>query len=86
MPAEVSSQPDSGKRRRSAVLLPLPTRRLLRLREGAAYLSVSDKTLRKLVMSGELPVIKNGEGPNAPWLLDTKDLDKWIDSNKQILQ
>jgi hypothetical protein len=63
MPAEVEvpSQTEPGKKRRNVAPLPLPTRRLLKLREGASYLSVSDKALRKMIVSGELAVIKNGD-------------------------
>jgi excisionase family DNA binding protein len=60
-----------------------PSRRLLRLKAAAEYLSVSAGTLRHLCQAGELPVVKYGE--NAPWLLDVKDLDSWVDRHKESL-
>jgi excisionase family DNA binding protein len=56
------------------------TRRLLRLKPAAEYLSLSTWTLRRLVQGGELPIIKYGE--NAPWLIDVRDLDGWIEQHK----
>jgi excisionase family DNA binding protein len=58
--------------------------RLLRLKDGARYLSVSTWTLRRLIQNGDLPVVKLGES-GAPWLLDVRDLDRWIESSKQVL-
>ncbi len=55
-------------------------RRLLRLREAAQYLSVSPWKLRHIIQSGELPIVKYKE--NAPWLLDVRDLDGWVEHNK----
>ena len=59
-------------------------RRLLRLKEAARYLSLSPWKLRLIIQSGQLPIVKYGE--NAPWLLDVRDLDGWIDRNKQVIQ
>jgi excisionase family DNA binding protein len=59
------------------------SRRLLRLREAAQYVSLSPWKLRRLVQDGQLPVVKYGE--NAPWLLDVRDLDNWVDRHKQML-
>jgi len=58
-------------------------RRLLRLKPGAAYLSMSVGSLRARIQRGELPAVVTGEG--APWLVDIKDLDDWIDKNKTRL-
>jgi excisionase family DNA binding protein len=55
--------------------------RLLRLRDAAKYLSVSTKALRKLVIRGELPHIQLGRG-NSPFLIDTRDLDRFVESQK----
>lgn len=57
--------------------------RLLRLKDAARYLSVSTWTLRRLVQAGDLPVLKLGDG--APWLLDVRDLDRWIETSKQVM-
>ena len=62
----------------------LNVRRLLRLREAAQYLSLSPWKLRIIVQSGQLPIVKYGE--NAPWLLDVRDLDGWVERNKQVIE
>ena len=58
-------------------------RRLLRLKEAAQYLSISPWKLRHIIQAGELPIIKCNE--NAPWLLDVRDLDGWVERNKQTI-
>jgi excisionase family DNA binding protein len=57
------------------------TRRLLRSAEAADYLSVSVWTLRRLIQSGELPVVQRGEA--GKFLLDIRDLDGFIERNKR---
>ena len=59
------------------------TRRLLRLKEAAQYVSLSPWKLRKLVQDGQLPVVKYGE--NTPWLLDMRDIDGWVERHKQTI-
>jgi excisionase family DNA binding protein len=54
--------------------------RLMRLKDAAKYLAISRGALRAKVQSGEIPAVIPGS--NAPWLLDVKDLDHWIDSHK----
>jgi len=56
------------------------SRRLLRLKPAAEYLSMSPGKLRALIQAGEIPVVKYGE--NAPWLIDVRDLDSWIERSK----
>ena len=58
-------------------------RRLLRLKEAADYLSVSPWKLRHIIQAGELPIVKCSD--NAPWLLDVRDLDGWVERNKQTI-
>jgi excisionase family DNA binding protein len=58
-------------------------RRLLRLKEAAEYVSLSPWKLRKLVQDGQVPIVKYGE--NAPWLLDLRDLDSWVERHKQSI-
>ncbi|PYV54373.1 MAG: hypothetical protein DMG97_35740 [Acidobacteria bacterium] len=58
-------------------------RRLMRIREAAQYLCLSPWKLRHIIQSGELPIIKYNE--NAPWLLDLRDLDTWVDRNKRVI-
>ena len=59
-------------------------RRLLRLKDAAQYLSLSPWKLRYIVQSGQLPIVRYGE--NAPWLLDVRDLDGWVERNKQVIE
>jgi len=59
------------------------SRRLLRLKDAAVYVSLSPWKLRKLVQDGQLPIVKYGK--NAPWLLDMRDLDGWVERHKQTV-
>ena len=61
------------------------TRRLLRLKPAAAYLSISAGALRSLIQRGELPVIKPSAGQCVPWLVDVRDLDSWIERVKRTI-
>ncbi len=54
----------------------------MRMKPAAAYLSVSPGTLRGIIQRGEIPIIKLNEGGHAPWLVDTRDLDSWIERTK----
>jgi len=62
------------------------TRRLLRLKPAAEYLSVSAGTLRAIVQRGELQIIRLAESGHAPWLLDRADLDAWVERSKIRLE
>jgi excisionase family DNA binding protein len=62
-----------------------PTRRAVRLKQAATYLSVSPRQVRTLVQSGELPLIRLFENDHSPWLLDLKDLDALIERRKSQL-
>lgn len=53
----------------------------MRLKEASEYLSLSCWQLRRIVQAGQLPVVKVG-GDGAPWLLDLKDLDAFIERSK----
>jgi excisionase family DNA binding protein len=59
----------------------IPNRRLLRTKQAAEYLSLSPWKLRRLIAYGQLPVVQTEEG--APFLLDVRDLDGYIDRNKR---
>lgn len=59
------------------------TRRLLRIKPAADYVSLSVWTLRAMIQRGELPAVIRGEG--CPWLVDVKDLDAWVDREKARL-
>ena len=58
------------------------SKRLLRTREAADYLSLSPWKVRRLIQDGRLPVVQDGEG--APFLLDVRDLDGYIERNKKL--
>jgi excisionase family DNA binding protein len=56
--------------------------RLVRIKEAAVYLGMSTWKLRDLVQQGRLPVIR-GEGTYAPWLFDVRDLDDFVNKEKE---
>ncbi len=56
-------------------------RRLLRVKEAAAYLNVSQWKVRCWVQSGQLPYFQ--EGVNSLILLDLEDLHLFVLRNKQ---
>jgi excisionase family DNA binding protein len=58
-----------------------PSRRLLRLKDAAVYLSLSPWKLRRLVWEGRLPVVQDGEG--SPFLFDCCDLDTYVENHKR---
>ena len=59
-----------------------PTRRVLRLRQAAEYLSISTRAVRTLIQQGELAVVKFCEHGRGPWLVDLKDLDALVERRK----
>jgi Helix-turn-helix domain len=61
-------------------------RRLLRLRTASEYLSISPAKLREIVQREGLPVIRLAETGHAPWLIDVRDLDTWIERTKTRLE
>ena len=56
-------------------------KRLLRSAEAADYLGVSVWTLRRLIQTGDLPVVQRGEA--GKFLVDLRDLDGFIERNKR---
>lgn len=58
------------------------TRRLLKVKPAAAYLSVSPGTVRKLVQAQQLRIVKLDT--RGPWLLDVRDLDNFVDTHKEF--
>ena len=56
--------------------------RLVRIKKAAIYLGMSTWKLRDLVQQGRLPVVR-GEGTYAPWLFDVRDLDSFVDREKE---
>ena len=55
--------------------------RLLDIDDSARYLAMSDKAVRELIANGELPYIQKVPG-RSPYLIDIRDLDKWIERAK----
>lgn len=62
---------------------PFPRRRLLRVKEAAEYLGMSKSKVRQLAWTGQVPFIQ--ECPNALVLFDIADLDRWIESHKEVM-
>ena len=56
--------------------IPVRSKRLLRTREAAQYLSISSWKLRWLIQDGRIPVVQDGDG--SPFLLDLRDLDGYV--------
>jgi hypothetical protein len=54
--------------------------RLLRLVDAARYLSMGAKALRGLIGRGELRYVQVSK--NAPFLIDLRDLDEFIERHK----
>ncbi|MGA8273973.1 MAG: helix-turn-helix domain-containing protein [Candidatus Sulfotelmatobacter sp.] len=59
-------------------------RRLYRVSEAAYYLGMSKSKVRQLAWNGSLPFVQDGE--NTLMLFDVRDLDRWIESNKEVMQ
>jgi excisionase family DNA binding protein len=55
--------------------------RLLRTSDAARYLGLGSKVIRQLIVSGRLPYVQLKPG-NSPFLLDRRDLDKFIEAHK----
>jgi excisionase family DNA binding protein len=58
------------------------SKRLLRVREAAQYLSVSPWKLRQLVQDGLLPIVQASDG--GAWRVDVRDLDVFIERHKRV--
>jgi excisionase family DNA binding protein len=58
------------------------TKRLFTLKEAGEYLGRSEYSVRTLIWSGHLPVVRNGK---KQWV-DICDLDAFIERNKETIQ
>jgi len=58
-----------------------PTRRLLRMKEAAAYLAMSPCSLRRMVARREIGYISAGANTSA-WRFDIRELDAWIQTHR----
>ena len=54
--------------------------RLFSIKDAAAYLGFSIRSIRNLVYSRQLPIIRLG----TKMFFDIKDLDLWIETNKRF--
>jgi Helix-turn-helix domain len=70
-----------AKRRSEAEEIRSP--RLLKLKDAAVYLATSTGSLRRVIQSGLLPVLKGDA--TEPWRLDVRDLDRYIEQEKRTL-
>jgi excisionase family DNA binding protein len=52
--------------------------RLLTIREVAAMLRQSERTVRGKVADGTLPAVRIGSGPRAPFRVDAAELERFI--------
>lgn len=65
--------------------MPHPTQptpqRLMRCAQAARYLGIGAKAIRALILRGDLPYVQMKPG-NSPFLLDVRDLDRFIEGRK----
>jgi excisionase family DNA binding protein len=57
-------------------------RRLVKVKEAAAYLSISPRILRRLVQEQEIPIVRLQS--RGPWLIDVRDLDRFVETRKMF--
>lgn len=55
-------------------------RRLLTIEESAQYLSLCEREIHNMNANHELPVVRRGRRK----MIDIRDLDAWIERNKQL--
>jgi len=58
--------------------------RLVKTRQAAEYLAISQWKLRNLVQQGLIPYIEDGGG-TSPWRFDVRDLDAYIERSRRVL-
>ena len=58
---------------------------LLRPRDAAQFLAISESSLRRLVQAGELPVVWLGSGPRSARAFRIADLDAFIESRTVVV-
>jgi excisionase family DNA binding protein len=54
------------------------TPRLISTNDASVYLGVERSTIRRLILSGDIPAIRSLKH----WRVDVRDLDRWIDRSK----
>ena len=60
-----------------------PGRRLVKLKPASQYSGFSVWKLRQLIWTGALPVVQLE--PGGPYLVDVRDLDRYIEASKHTL-
>jgi excisionase family DNA binding protein len=58
--------------------------RLVKTKQAAEYLAISEWKLRNLVQLGLIPYIEDGGG-TSPWRFDMRDLDEYIQRSRRVL-
>jgi excisionase family DNA binding protein len=58
--------------------------RLVKTKQAAEYLAISEWKLRNLVQLGLIPYIEDGGG-TSPWRFDIRDLDEYIQRSRRVL-
>jgi excisionase family DNA binding protein len=58
--------------------------RLVKTKQAAEYLAISQWKLRNLVQQGLIPYIEDGGG-TSPWRFDVRDLDTYIERSRRVL-
>jgi excisionase family DNA binding protein len=56
---------------RAMTVIPIMTRRLLRTKQAATYLSMSEWKLRRLIQTGIIPFVQDQRG--GPFLVDVRE-------------
>ena len=69
-----------NRSRKQAPIVP----RLVKTKQAAAYLAISEWKLRNLVQLGLIPYIEDGRG-TSPWRFDIRDLDEYIQRSRRVL-
>ena len=60
----------------------LPNSRLLRCVDAARYLRTGKKRILQLIAAGELPYVQLSDHANSPFLIDIRDLDRFVEARK----
>ena len=68
---------------RSPKQAPIVTR-LVKTKQAAEYLAISEWKLRNLVQLGLIPYIEDGGG-TSPWRFDVRDLDAYVERSRRVL-
>ena len=57
---------------------------LVKTKQAAEYLGISEWKLRNLVQLGLIPYIEDGGG-TSPWRFDIRDLDEYVERSRRVL-